>query len=89
MEDDVLGPRRAVTGIAYDDCARCGRAVPRAASSLVRIPGEGPTILTGRAQPHHPPDATLDGPPPVLCPTCTAEIASGEPLGLEPPEPED
>jgi hypothetical protein len=89
MEDDVLGPRQAVTGSTYDSCARCGRTVPRAAAAFLRVPGEGPSVLTGPTPLRHPPEATLDGPPPVLCPACAAEVAAGEPFGLEPPDPQD
>ena len=89
MEEDVLGPRQAVTGRAYDACTRCGRAVPRAAAAPVRVPGLGPTVLPGLAPTRHPPEATRDGPPPFLCPACAAEVAAGEPVDLEPPVPED
>jgi hypothetical protein len=86
MEEDVLGPRKTVIGQNYDNCTRCGQPVLRTQASIMRVPGEGPSVVSrdtggsGAPERLHPPQATQDGPPPVLCPDCARDITAGETL---------
>lgn len=62
MQEDILGTRRTVVPVQYVQCTRCGRPVPREQAQLV------------------PSDALADerSEYEYLCPTCVAELASGE-----------
>jgi hypothetical protein len=80
MEEDVLGPRKTVVGPRYDTCSRCGHLMPRAQTRAEHISGEGPQSLQDLPQVSRPIEATMDGPPALLCATCEEEIAAGEPI---------
>jgi len=80
MEEDVLGPRQTVIGVRYDACTRCGQPVPRAQAATPRLSGDGPTALGEVPGAGRPVEATREAPPPILCPTCAADVAAGESL---------
>jgi hypothetical protein len=80
MEEDVLGPRQTVIGPRYDACTRCGQPVPRTQAATPRLSGDGPSALGDVPGAGRPAEATREAPPPILCPTCAADIAAGEPL---------
>jgi hypothetical protein len=80
MEEDVVGTRKTVIGERYDTCTRCGRPIPLGRGVSPHLAGEGPAVVPMVPAAVHPPAATLDAPPPRLCPECDKEVAAGEPL---------
>ena len=83
MDEDVLGPRQTIVGERYDSCSRCGRPISHSEAAIPHVPGEGPALVADVRGAPRPLEATLDAPPPVLCPTCAREVAAGEPLELD------
>jgi hypothetical protein len=88
MEEDVFGTRKAVIGDLYDTCTRCGRPIPLGRAASPHQSGEGPPLISDAPVAGHPPEATLEAPPPRLCPECATEVAAGESLEW-PSEPDD
>jgi hypothetical protein len=80
MDEDIAGTRKAVIGDRYDTCTRCGRLIPLGRAASPHQAGEGPTVIPAAPAAVHPPSASLDAPPPRLCPECDKEVAAGEPL---------
>ncbi len=62
MQEDILGTRRTAFPVTYVQCAQCGKPTPRRQAKLV----PSNALSEERSEYEY------------LCPTCQAELASGE-----------
>lgn len=62
MQEDILGTRKAAFPVTYVQCVQCGKPTPRSQARLV----PSSALAEERSEYEY------------LCPTCQAELASGE-----------